>query len=168
MWARAKELFLVVDVEKRDVYFAPRVDSNPLDNEHPDTNSDGVQLHLIVPAAVQEGGARRELDWLLVPELGGNDVRVSARAVGGAALPLRASWERTPRGYSVRIAIDLSPFDVDHTKSLKLGVVVNEMTPDRERRRGQLVLGGRAGEFVYLRGDRLAADDLLDFRITDD
>jgi len=168
MWARAKELFLVVDVEKRDVYFAPRVDSNPLDNEHPDTNSDGVQLHLIVPAAVQEGGARRELDWLLVPELGGNDVRVSTRAVGGAALPLRASWERTPRGYSVRLAIDLSPFDVDGTKSLKLGVVVNEMTPDRERRRGQLVLGGRAGEFVYLRGDRLAADDLLDFRITDD
>jgi len=39
---------------------------------------------------------------------------------------------------------------------------------DRERRRGQLVMGGRAGDFVYLRGDRLAPDDLLDFRIADD
>jgi len=68
-----------------------------LDNEHPDTNSDGVQLHLIVPAAVQEGGARRELDWLLVPELGGNDVRVSARAVGGAALLGPRLWTKQPR-----------------------------------------------------------------------
>ena len=68
----------------------------------------------------------------------------------------------------VRVAIDLSSLDADIANSFKLGVAVNEMTPDRERRRGQLVMGGRAGDFVYLRGDRLAADDLLDFRIADD
>ena len=93
---------------------------------------------------------------------------MSVRAVAGVAPPLRASWERTTHGYSVRIAVDLSALGADVTKSLKLGVVVNEMTSDRERRRGQLVLGGRAGQFVYLRGDRLAADELLDFHIADD
>jgi len=66
------------------------------------------------------------------------------------------------------MAVDLSALGANVTKSVKLGVAVNEMSPDRERRRGQLVMGGRAGGFVYLRGDRLAADDLLDFRIADD
>ena len=168
LWAEGRELFIMVDVEKRDLYFAPRIDSNPLDNEHPDTNSDGVQLHLNVPAARDGGGPPRELSWLLVPELDGNRVRVSARADSGAAPPLRGSWERTTRGYLVRVAIDLSSLGADIAKSFKLGVAVNEMTPERERRRGQLVMGGRAGDFVYLRGDRLAPDDLLDFRIADD
>ena len=168
LWAEADELCVLVDVEKRDVYFAPQIDSNPLDNENPDTNSDGVQLHVIVPAATPGSGVPRELNWLLVPELGGNHVRVSARGVGGLAAPLRASWEPTTRGYSMRMAVDLSALGANVTKSVKLGVAVNEMSPDRERRRGQLVMGGRAGGFVYLRGDRLAADDLLDFRIADD
>jgi hypothetical protein len=35
-----------------------------------------------------------------------------------------------------------------------LDVLVNETAPGRERRRGQLVLSGARGEFVYLRGDR--------------
>ena len=159
---------MTVDVEKRDVYFAPRVDVNPLDNEPPDTNSDGVQLHVIVPGALDGGRAPLELNWLLVPEPDGDRVRVSVRAAGGLAPPVRASWERTPRGYAVRSSVDLSSLGVGTATSFKLGVVVNEMTSDRERRRGQLVMGGRAGEFIYLRGDRLAADDLLDFRIADD
>jgi hypothetical protein len=33
-------------------------------------------------------------------------------------------------------------------------VIINETAPGRERRRGQLVLSGARGEFVYLRGDR--------------
>jgi hypothetical protein len=45
--------------------------------------------------------------------------------------------------------------------------VVNETTRERERRRGQLVLSGGAGEFVYLRGDRQAAERLLPFVIAD-
>jgi hypothetical protein len=43
---------------------------------------------------------------------------------------------------------DASPYSVG------LGVVVNEIPPGRERRRGQLVLGGAEGEWVFLRGDR--------------
>jgi hypothetical protein len=33
-------------------------------------------------------------------------------------------------------------------------LIVNETAPGRERRRGQLVLSGARGEFVYLQGDR--------------
>ncbi len=168
LWAEADELVVAVEVEKRDVYFAPPVDYNSLDNEHPDTNSDGVQLHVVVPDAASSGKVAREVNWLLVPEAGGNHVRVSSRAVGGVTPPLRASWQRTTQGYSVRIGVSLTALGAGSSKSLKLGVVVNDMTSDRERRRGQLVLGGRSGEFVYLRGDRLSAEDLLDFRIADD
>jgi len=32
--------------------------------------------------------------------------------------------------------------------------VINECPPDRERRRGQLVMSGANGEFGYLRGAR--------------
>jgi hypothetical protein len=46
-------------------------------------------------------------------------------------------------------------------------VIVNETSPDRERRRGQLVLGGSEGQFVYLRGDRHSAEDQLAFVIGD-
>jgi hypothetical protein len=41
------------------------------------------------------------------------------------------------------------------------------MAPDRERRRGQLVLGGGPGEFVYLRGDRLPPEAHLEVVIGD-
>jgi hypothetical protein len=66
------------------------------------------------------------------------------------------------------MALPLADLALNISEPLKLGVVVNDMAPDRERRRGQLVLGGHAGEFVYLRGDRLAAEDLLDFLIAPD
>jgi len=48
-----------------------------------------------------------------------------------------------------------------------LDVVVNEKPADRERRRGQLVLSGARGEFVYLRGDRHDKERLLPLRIDD-
>ncbi len=44
--------------------------------------------------------------------------------------------------------IDLTP------APLAVDVIVNEMPRGRERRRGQLVMSGAEGEFVYLRGDR--------------
>ena len=157
------ELVVAVDVRKSDVRFAPRSDDNPLDNEHPDTNSDGVQLHVIAPAS--RGHPSRELNWLIVPEPESGQARVAVRATGGSAPSLRASSKLAPGGYSIRIGVSLADLRLAVSEPFKLGVVVNDVAPDRERRRGQLVLGGHAGEFVYLRGDRLAAEDLLDFLI---
>ena len=52
--------------------------------------------------------------------------------------------------------------------AIELDVLVNETTAGRVRRRGQLVLSGADGEFVYLRGDRHEPERLLRFSLADD
>jgi hypothetical protein len=165
--ADGDDLVITVDVSKSDLHFAPACPDNPLDNEHPDTNSDGVQLHLILPVSPGERLAPREVTWLLVPEDDTDRVRVTTRTVGGDAPRLRASWRRTSAGYSIRAAISLLDLTADARTPIHLGLIVNDMAPDRERRRGQLVLGGGPGEFVYLRGDRLPPEAHLEVVIGD-
>ncbi len=144
---------LVVDVSVRTPHpcFAPRVAHNPLDNEHPDTNSDGVQLY-VGPAQ----GAGPIHSWLLVPErvegagpaVAG--VRVTSGASAGPPVPLAARARLTPAGWALRATLPRQQLGTDFT----LDLVINEISPGRERRRGQLVLGGARDEWVYLRGDR--------------
>jgi hypothetical protein len=62
-------------------------------------------------------------------------------------------------GYEMDIDLAVMPRAID--------VIVNEMPADRERRRGQLVMSGADGEFVYLRGDRHDADRLVNLQIDD-
>src|SRR6185503_10369113 len=64
---------------------------NPLDNEHADINSDGVQLHLALPPAT-EGDEVRPYSWLIVPETDSSRARVTPRLVGGPPIPLDATW----------------------------------------------------------------------------
>ena len=79
-----------VAVRKSPLFFrSPDAPDPALDNEHPDINSDGVQLHLwrdgwLEPAA-----------WLAVPEAGTPIVRVRLSAGGDDAPPLGASWRET-------------------------------------------------------------------------
>ncbi|MDF2771557.1 MAG: Heparinase family protein [Geminicoccaceae bacterium] len=161
-------LTIAIDVSKRDVRFAPRCESNPLDNENPDTNSDGVQLHLAIPSAGGPPGATRPATyaWLIVPEEGSDQVRISERA-SAEPPPLRASWSRTQEGYRIGCAIPAERLGVESRQPFLLDVIVNDMAPDRERRRGQLVLGGSSNDFVYLRGDRHDVDGHLAFVIAD-
>jgi len=158
-----------VEVEVRKdgpVAFAPARPVNELDNEHPDVNSDGVQLHLLLDRPGEGGGDDRAWSWLLVPDTGvPGAVRATSRT--DDALPLRATWRQIPGGYAVRAEIALPPAGPGEELPLRLDVIVNEMPPDRERRRGQLVLSGGRGEFVYLRGDRQPADRLLPFVVAD-
>jgi hypothetical protein len=158
-------LAITVDVAKVEIHFAPASDWNPLDNEHPDTNSDGIQLHLVVPSD-DVAAPDREISWLMVPEPADHRVRIASRPAVDASV-VSAAWNRTSSGYRVRCMLPIAPLGISVGKLFLLGVIVNETTPDRERRRGQLVLGGVAGEFVYLRGDRLPADRHLPFVITD-
>jgi hypothetical protein len=161
------QLAVVVNVRKQQLHFAAARASNHLDNEPPDTNSDGIQLHLVLPPNAANSAHERTVDWLIVPESEPDRLRATVRATDGTAPTLHASWSRTPSGYEVRCAVELADLGLSAKRRFRMGVVVNDMTSDRERRRGQLVLGGKPGEFVYLRGDRLSADEQLVFVIDD-
>ncbi|MDQ6831019.1 MAG: heparinase II/III-family protein [Gemmatimonadota bacterium] len=154
--AGADALFVDVEVRKADVTFRAADAIDPaLDNEHPDIHSDGVQLYARSPSGIQRA-------WLIVPDKDSHAVRI--RDVDGTSGgdELRASWRRIPGGYAVRAAV---PFAIDDGDIFYLDVVVNDMAPGRERRRGQLVLSGGAGEYIYLRGDRQPAERLMPFVI---
>jgi hypothetical protein len=155
-----------IDVRKDDLYFAPARDWNALDNEHPDTNSDGVQLHLVVPAPDDAITPSREYAWLLVPEPPGPRVRVSEKAPPGRSSGLTANWSRTDAGYRIVCRLPIGLIG-DLRRPFLLDAIVNDMSAERERRRGQLVMGGADGEFVYLRGDRHSADRHFAFVIDD-
>jgi hypothetical protein len=151
------ELMIDIAVHKTgELTFVPSHAVNPYDNESPDINGDGVQFYL-----ADSSGASA---WMLVPDAA-EQGRVRTREIGGWDSPreLRATWHRIDGGYSVHIRVAVATLTDD--AELTLGVVVNEKPPTRERRRGQLVLGGQPGEFVYLRGDREDINRLPRFTI---
>lgn len=154
--ATPSELLVEVSVVSQDPNFADARGENPLDNEHPDINSDGVQVHLSCP-----GHAGRPLaaSWLLVPEPGSGAVRINGRD-DAAEIPLVASWRRTATGWQLLARIDRDTLGPAGSY-IGLDVTVNEMPRWRERRRGQLVLSGGAGDWAYLRGDRQDAGRLI-------
>jgi hypothetical protein len=142
-------LVVEVDVRKSPLIFRGAQAPDPqLDNEHPDIHSDGVQLYLLSAQWPRPAG------WLAVPEANGTRVRV--RTVDGARgdVPLTASWRHTTGGYAMRFSVPLSALEDPTRTPFGVGLVVNDMGPHRERRRGQLTLRGGAGEYVFLRGDR--------------
>jgi hypothetical protein len=149
---------LVVDMAVRKVgslTFVPLSAINPYDNESADINGDGVQLYI--------ADALGATAWVLIPELNGV---VRSRSIDGWNSPrgMVASWEPRENGYLLRARVSLR---LGSSRELSLGIVINEKPPERERRRGQLVLGGAPGEFVYLRGDRENRDTLPRFRFID-
>jgi heparinase II/III-like protein len=131
---------------------------NPYDNEAPDINGDGLQLYLVDGAGASA--------WVLVPETpSSREDSVRARVIDGWTSPrdMRATWRRTDDGYAIQVRV---PCQTTAGSEFALGIVVNEKPPGRERRRGQLVLGGRPGGFVYLRGDREDLSELVRFTIS--
>jgi Heparinase II/III-like protein/Alginate lyase len=124
----------------RPPFFAPACEENPLDNELADVNSDGVQLHWRSPST----GSWNSV--IAVPD--GGAVRLSVAE--GALEGVTATWSRTEAGYDLSFVLPWPETWPD----LRLDVIVNERPPERERRRGQLVLSGARGEFAYLRGAR--------------
>jgi hypothetical protein len=137
-----------IDVVKSPLSFRAADAPDPrLDNEDPDINSDGVQLHLYVPQG------RGLASWLAVPDAEGR-VRVHAGSGTGADVPLAARWRVTTAGYAMSLAVPLAALGARPGSVIGAQVVINDMAPARTRRRGQLVLAGGAGEHVYLRGDR--------------
>jgi hypothetical protein len=143
-----------VDVPRSDRTFVAPETVNPYDNEPAEINGDGVQLY------VRDADGQHA--WLFVP-IASTDA-VTQRAIDGwLATPVPGStWHSTEHGYHLDVVVPLpSP---PHA----LDVIVNEMPRERQRRRGQLVLSGAAGEFVYLRGDRHDPGRLIPLRLSDE
>jgi hypothetical protein len=158
--ATPNELLVEILVRSREPNFmVPRVE-NPLDNEHPDTNSDGVQLHL---ALMPDDGRRRYASWLLVPVPGSPAPRIVSRDDAGR-VPLAATWQPTTDGWQMLCRIPRASLGPPATE-MALDVIVNEMPRGRERRRGQLVLSAKAPGWAYLRGDRQDVDQLIPMTI---
>jgi len=151
----ARVLTIAVTVEPSKRLFVPANAVNALDNEPAGINGDGVQLYL--SAGALAGG------WLLVPTVGSD--RVAVREVEGwpRGLAVRASWRPTDAGYALQAQVTLPR----EATVVSLDLLVNETASGRARRRGQLVLSGADGEFVYLRGDRHDPGRLLRFTVTD-
>lgn len=162
------ELEVEVTVAIAQPCFAPPDAINGMDNERAEINFDSVQLHLILPAASGREGASAEAGWLVAPLTDGS-VRCIALDAAAAALPLVVDWQLEHRGYRVSMCIPVRSLGEVRGGALRLGldVLVNETVAGRERRRGQLVLSGTAGEFVYLRGDRHDASRCIPFLLPD-
>jgi hypothetical protein len=141
----------VVDVPRSQRVFLDIDAENPFDNEPMAINGDGVQLYVI--AGDQRGG------WLLAPIADTTAVGIRPIDEWKGGLEVAASWTPRPHGYRLAAEVILP----DPVTELWADVLVNEMTSDRARRRGQLVLSGADGEFVYLRGDRHEPERLLRF-----
>jgi heparinase II/III-like protein len=154
-WTGA-ELCIEADIAKStDPVLVPADAVNRYDNELPDINGDGLQLYLRTPQG--SGG------WVLVPEESGGSVRARPIAGWGDFPAPRASWRRSAKGFTMQLAVDLDESIARRRLPIELDVIVNETAPGRERRRGQLVLSGAAGEFAYLAGDRHDPARLLPF-----
>lgn len=141
-------------VHKREpIVFVPPGAVNPLDNEPPEINGDGMQLYVI--AGGRRGG------WTIVPVEHSRAAR--ARPVRGwdDLLLDDARWADTVDGYELTASLVVAGAD----EPVRLGLAINETAAPRARRRGQLVLGGARGEWVYLRGDRLDEERLLRIRL---
>jgi hypothetical protein len=152
------ELHLLVDVRKAEpLTFAAEDAVNPYDNESPDINGDGVQLYI--------ADAFEATGQVLIPVAGPTgEVRVRVIDEWTSARPISAVWRPTRDGWALQATIPLTPCP-GAPPEFALGIVVNEKPPGRDRRRGQLVLGGVPGGFVYLRGDREDRERLPRFRI---
>ncbi len=164
-WSDANAPTATIQLAATDDYFVADVDAhtgplvtnpagmdNPLDNERADVNSDGLQWY---------AGLNGQGEWaaagLVVPAPGA--ARASALIAASACEP-DVSWRLTPTGWAMRLRWPRAQVPLDQQGSFRFDMVVNERPPERERRRGQLVLSGGGG-FGYLRGDRHATTHAL-------
>lgn len=145
---------LVIDVDARTGPLAvpPAGAENALDNERADVNADGVQLYLS-----RRDGSTWSAAWRVVPDRETRRLRITTIVPSPSPeATVTGTWGLTARGWHCQLDVPGPLVDAlaDADGLLCVDLIVNERPPHRERRRGQLLLSGSEGEFVYLRGDR--------------
>jgi hypothetical protein len=145
--ADADTLHVSIVAQTGEVISPVAGEENPLDNERSDINADGVQLY-VGPIERAEWSAA----WLLVPDLQTGDVRVTSLVP--TPVPIVATWAKTDHGFTLDLHLPRQMLLESPGHEVRFDLVLNERPAYRQRRRGQLVLSGSAGETVYLRGDR--------------
>ena len=141
-----------IDVPSSQRLFVPLIAENHLDNEPASINGDSVQLYAIAGS--------RTAGLLLVPD----GSQLGMRRVDGWTndLAVDARWRPLAGGYHIDATLHIG----GGMSEFALDVLVNDVVSGRARRRGQLVMSGAHGEFVYLRGDRQDPARLLRFSLT--
>jgi Heparinase II/III-like protein len=132
--------------------FAPARVENPLDNEPADVNSDGAQLHW------RSAVTGKWNSVLAVPE--GPSVRMTL--IDGSLDGLTADYFPERGGFTISFTLPWPETE----REFVVDACINECPPDRERRRGQLVMSGARGAFAYLRGARQSDAHALHFLLS--
>jgi len=145
VFAVGSKLCFAASVVKRDVTLrGPEAADPGLDNEPADIHCDGVQCYV---------GRRGWTGYLCVPDPGSSRMRVQpAAGTAVSTLACGGRWSRTDDGYSIVVTVEAGP-RIKRGERFPVALAINEARPGRDRRAGQLVLGGTGG-WVYLRGDR--------------
>ncbi len=166
--ATGGQLSINVEVFRSAPHFSDPDARNDMDNERAEINADGVQLHLVLPGMATPAEPLPTAAWLIVP-LSNGELRVIPLDPLGRTIPISACWSLSDGGYEVQLQLRTRALteNGDGPVNVGIGVVVNESMLGRERRRGQLVLGGARGEYVYLRGERHDAARCLPFLLPD-
>ena len=125
---------------------AHHMPANPLDNERADVNADGIQCYF---GRQQDRPGQWRAAVLAVP-LADGAARVTSLVANGPVPEV--STETMSDGWHMVLRWRLADLPLE---ALVFDLIVNERPPERERRRGQLVLSGGQGR-GYLRGDRHA------------
>lgn len=153
IWADRAGLHVAVESRTGAPVILAEGTENDMDNEVADVNASGVQLYL-------RDGRGALTGWLVRPDaasekaMQGKARDAHVRPLARGAPAIKAHWAPTAAGWMVESTIPYAALGDGSPYSVEVGLVVNEIPPGRERRRGQLVLGGADGEWVYLRGDR--------------
>lgn len=144
-------LAVIVDARTGSLVVPPAGAENALDNERADVNADGVQVYI-----GRRDGAAWAGGWLIVPDLESGRLRITSIVPSTPLDAVDGTWQSTEAGWRGELVVGAPLLDAlaDPEGILRLDVIVNERPPERVRRRGQLLLSGSRGEFVYLRGDR--------------
>jgi hypothetical protein len=157
--AFGSELVVTVTASASPFKYGPRSPENPYDNDPIEIHYPGVQLYVRTPT---NGGA-----WLVRPDAATHDTYIRPITGWGSLELARSHGELDAFRYKLVMQVALPPEAIRDDYELSLDILVNDAPPHRERRRGQLVMSGGRGEFVYLRGDGHNPGRLIPIVLTD-